>query len=722
MSQLNIAFAGNPNSGKTTLFNSLTGARQRVGNYPGVTVERKEGTVTMAGINAHLVDLPGTYSLTAFSMEELVARQVLVDERPDVVVDVLDATTLERSLYLAVQLLELGVPLVLACNMMDEVKKRGMTIDTAKLADLLGVPVVETVGRSGLGRVELLREAADYAVSRQGDWEPLELHYGPDVEPVIRAMSAKIDEADTLTDRLPARWTAVKYVERDEEVEKAVKAVNPELHAELSGMVDRLEEHCLATLNTYPDALVADFRYGFIAGLLRQGVLTQDDDPSRRRDMTRKVDELLTHQLLGPVIMLAVLYGMFKLTFFLGEYPMGWMEAGVGWLAGAAGAALPEGPVNSLVVSGVIEGVGGVLGFVPLIIIMFAMITFLEDAGYMARMAFMLDRVFRIFGLHGCSVMPFVISGGIAGGCAVPGVMATRTLRSPREKLATLLTAPFMTCGAKIPVFVLLVAAFFSQHQAAVMFSITLFAWIMALLVARVLRSTLIKGEATPFVMELPSYRLPTLRGVAIHTWDRTWAYIKKAGTVILAISILLWAALTYPSLPQEQDAAFEAQRAQIMAQADQLSAEKLDERLMAVEHEHSQAALRHSVAGRVGTALEPVTQVAGFEWRTNIALVGGIAAKEVIVSTLGTAYAMGEVDPEETGGLSDRLAKDPHWSPIAAVSLIIFVLLYAPCFVTVVAMARESSWKWAGFSVVFNTALAFGVAAAVYQVGRVFL
>jgi len=360
------------------------------------------------------------------------------------------------------------------------------------------------------------------------------------------------------------------------------------------------------------------------------------------------------------------------------------------------------------------------MGFVPLIAVMFLMISFLEDSGYMARVAYMLDRILRVFGLHGCSAMPFIVSGGIMGGCAVPGLMAARTLRSPKEKLATLLTAPFMPCGAKLPVFLLLVAAFFSEDKAQVMFSITLFAWAMALLVSKLVRSTIIKGDPTPFVMELPPYRMPTLRGVLTHTWERAWQYIKKAGTVILAVSILLWAAMTFPGLPEDEAAGFEAERQTVLA-VDQ-GAEQRQTLLSEINNREGQAILRWSVAGRIGTLFEPVSQLAGFDWRTNIALVGGFAAKEVIVSTFGTAYSLGEVDPEATDSLSRRIASDPTWNKFTAIALIVFVLLYSPCFVTVVTMARESSWRWALFATGFNTLLGFVWAVAIYQVGSLFL
>ena len=714
-----IALAGNPNSGKTTLFNAITGARQRVGNYPGITVERKEGTVNLNDIKVNVVDLPGCYSLSAYSQEELVARKVLVDERPDIVVDIVDATKLERHLYLAVQFFELGIPVVLALNMMDDAKKQGLRIDCKRLASLLKCPVVETVARSGQGKQELMQEALRHAKERGGAWEPLHISYGADLDSALVVMSEMIESADFMTNRYPVRWVALKYLENDEEILAHGRKIGGPAQ-ELENLVAKTQEHCKTTLNTVPEAIIADYRYGLINSILRQDILEHEPTQSERIDVSAKLDFVLTNRLLGPIIMFAVLYGMFQVTFTLGEVPMGWLESLFGWLGETATALIPEGMVQSLIVSGVIDGVGGVMGFVPLIAIMFLMISFLEDSGYMARVAYMLDRVLRVFGLHGCSAMPFIVSGGIMGGCAVPGVMATRTLRSPKEKLATLITAPFMPCGAKLPVFLLLIAAFFSENEAQIMFGITLFAWAMALLVSKVLRSTIIKGEPTPFVMELPPYRLPTLNGILIHTWERVWSYIRKAGTVILAVSILLWAAMTFPGLPEDAMNKFEADRHAVAASVQ--NADEQAAQIEAIDNLEAQAALRHSVAGRIGSFLEPVSQWAGFDWRTNIALVGGFAAKEVIVSTFGTAYSLGEVDPEASDSLSSRIAEDPAWNRATAVALIIFVLLYAPCFVTVVTMAKESSWRWALFSTTFNTILGFTLAVAAYQVGTLLL
>lgn len=716
---ITIALAGNPNSGKSTFFNALTGARQHVANYPGVTVEKKEGFLDFRGHKLHIVDLPGTYSLTAYSQEELVARNFLVNERPQVVVDVLNAGALERNLYLAVQFMELGVPLVLALNMMDEVRKQGRRIDAKRLSSLLGIPVVETVARTGEGKEALLEAALEHAGRQEGRWTPLRISYGPDLDPVLQEMEEMITREKFMTDLFPARWTALKYLEDDEEVRSmGLKAHS--LSKRLEEMAARIAEHCQSTLKTTPDSIIADYRYGYISSLLRQDVMQRDETRLRRMDMSDQADKIITHRLLGPMIMIGVLYGLYKLTFTLGETPMGWVESFFGWLGETAGAVLPDGLIKSMVVSGIIDGVGGIMSFVPLIAIIFILLAILEDSGYIARMAYMLDRVFRTFGLHGCSVMPFIVSGGIAGGCAVPGIMGARALRSPKEKLATLLTAPFMPCGAKIPVFLMLAAAFFPDKGASVMFWITLGAWAMALLVAKALRLTIIRGQSTPFVMELPPYRLPTLNGVLIHAWERTWMYIRKAGTVILALAVLIWAAMTFPTLPEEQVAAFESERVELRARlAATVEPDAELEALAEIDAREAEAALRHSLAGRLGTALEPFSALAGFDWRTNIALIGGFAAKEVIVSTLGTAYSLGEIDPEEAATLSERLRKDPTWSPLTALSMIIFVLLYAPCFVTIVVMARESSWGWALFAMGFNTLLAFGFATAVFQVGR---
>ncbi len=704
-----MALAGNPNAGKTTLFNHLTGARQHVGNYPGVTVEKKEGHCEVGGRPVRVVDLPGTYSLTAYSVEELVARDFVVNERPDVVIDIVDASNLERNLYLTCQFLELGVPLVIALNMIDVAGKRGIEIDTDRLSNLLGVPVVPIIARSGQG-VERLMETA-VSVAAAGKPSPALLRYGPDLDEVLAAMVPLIREKSLLTDTYPARWTGLKILENDEQILEKSRQADSELTARLLAMTETVTRHLQNTVEAYPEAVIADHRYGFVKSILRQGVVKQKYDTERLYASDR-IDRVVTHRLLGPLIMAAILFCLYTFTFSYSSFLVDWLAGLFAVLADSVDAALPDGPLKSMLISGVIDGVGGVLGFVPIIMFMFFGIAVLEDSGYLARVAFMMDRIFHFFGLHGSSVMPFIVSGGIAGGCAVPGVMATRTLRSPKERMATLLTVPFMNCGAKLPVLTLIIGAFFSSHQARYMFLATVAAWLVALLAAKLLRSTVLRGESTPFVMELPPYRVPTIRGLLIHTWERTWQYIKKAGTVILGISILLWAMMTYPGLPDQERNRYDALRSQAMTAGDSLRVQEID----ALQAE---AALRHSIAGRIGRSLEPVSRLAGFDWRTNIALVGGFAAKEVIVSTLGTAYSLGEGSTGEESSLTRRLQKDPHWNPVVALAALCFIMFYAPCSVTIVCIAREAgSWKWAFFSMGFNTLFAFLLAAVIYQAG----
>lgn len=713
------ALAGNPNSGKSTVFNALTGSHQHVGNYPGITVEKKDGVAKLAGRGVHVTDLPGTYSLTAYSEEELVARKVLAEERPDVVINVIDSGALSRNLYLTVQLLEMGVPVVMALNMLDELPAKGINIDIEKLGRLLDVPAVGTVARNNKGLGEVLAAAGNLATARKGkQWEPLKISYGNDLDPVLEEMSSLIEGAGFLKGMFPSRWIAIKYLEADEEIIKKCRAADPSLAASLDSLYDKAAKHLKTTLNTYPEAVIADYRYGYITSILRQDVVSQRAELALRASVSDKIDMVLTNMFVGPIIMVGVVYLIYKLTFLLGEAPLEYLENFFGWLGGVVGDAFGEGILSSLLVDGVIGGVGAVLGFAPLIMVIFALVAILEDSGYMARMAYMLDRIFRYFGLHGNTVMPFIISGGIAGGCAVPGVMATRTLRSPKEKIASMLTAPFFACGAKLPVFLLVCAVFFPNHADLVMFLITILAWVMALLVARLLRSTVLRGESTPFVMELPPYRAPTFRGVILHMWERTWAYVRKAGTIILAVAIIIWAGLSFPKLPGDQAAAFEAQREVVQAQLAGADAEAREEALLAVDQDESLATLKYSYAGRLGVILEPVSRFAGFNWRTNIALIGGFAAKEVVVSTLGTAYSLGEVDPEDAGSLQEKIKSDPDWNVAVGISFILFVLLYAPCFPTLAVIKQESaSWGWMIFATVFNTGFAFILSVIVYQV-----
>lgn len=700
-----VALVGNPNSGKTTLFNALTGSRQRVGNYPGVTVEAKSGVLRCGDDTLNFVDLPGTYSLTAYTAEELIARDFVLRQRPDVVVDVIDSSNLERNLYLAVQLMEMGAPLVLALNMTDLAERRGVRIDVQALSRRLGVPVVPIVASRGKGLEKLVAAVLDVARSRRA-WTPLTIDYADDLGRHVDEIAALIDQHGYLTERFPARWLSIKCLENDEQVLGLMQANGP-VGKTLFEQAERARGELRERYDDEPANLLSDGRYGFIAQICR-GVI-QREQVSGRRTLSDKIDSVATHRLYGPLVMLVVVYALYWGVFTLADAPLlGWLgidvslvgavEGFFAWLAGVAAVVLPEGLLQSLVVDGVIAGVGGVLGFVPLIMLMFIGVAMLEDSGYMARIAFIMDRILRSFGLHGSSVLALIVSGGIAGGCAVPGVMATRVLRDRRERFATILVCGLMNCGAKLPVYALLIAAFFEAWQAQVMFVVTLLSWSFALLSAWVLRKTVLAGPPAPFVMELPPYRLPTLRGLLLHMTERTWMYIRKAGTVILAVTIVLWALMTFPLLSEDRLAGLDANAA-------------------------AEARLEHSLAGRLGRAMEPVLNPLGFEWRVNIALIGGFAAKEVIVSTMGVAYSMGAVDVEDetaTMGLSQTLAASGAWTPLRAFALICFVMLYAPCMSTLAVIIKETrSWKWGLLAVTYPTVLAWMLAFSVYQGGR---
>ena len=583
------------------------------------------------------------------------------------------------------------------------------------------MPVVETVARTGEGLQEYLHETMVFSRKFEGQpWKPLHISYGPDLDPVLKHLTEALDEEGIGYAPYPTRWLALKLLENDEEILAELSHDKPDVMAHVKEHLDEVEAHLKATLGTSAEAIIADYRYGYISSLLR-GVLTRRDDIAQRMDLSDRADHILTHQFLGPLIMLGIMYLMYRITFTLGEIPMQWVEALFGWLRDTVDGCMADGVLKSMLTSGIIDGVGGVMCFVPLILLIFMQIAILEDSGYMARMAYMLDRIFRIFGLHGASVVPYILGGGIAGGCAVPGIMAARTLRSPREKLATLLTVPFMACGAKLPVFIVFSGVFFPGNEALVMFGLTLTGWIVAMLAARVLRSSFIKGPATPFVMELPPYRMPTLQGMVIHAGERTWEYLKKAGTVILAISVVVWAAMTYPGLPEDRVQAHEVMMANLQSRLEATSDAALhasiEEDLRAEMGRFSEETLRHTVAGRIGAAMEPVSRYAGFGWEANISLLGGLAAKEVIVTTLGTAYSLYDTE-EDSSTLAQFIARDKSWDIASVVSFLLFVLLYAPCFVSLVTIRMETgSAKWALFSFVFNTSVAMLVATTAYQI-----
>lgn len=677
---ISIALAGNPNSGKTTIFNALTGARQHVGNYPGVTVEKKEGICRYRGREIRVVDLPGTYSLTAYSVEEVVARNFILDEHPDVVVDIIDASNIERNLYLATQLMEMNVRLVLAFNMSDIARNKGLQFDIELLSKLLGVRIVETVGNKRKGIFELVDaifEAIDNEVERKAV-----IHYGEEIEQELGKIEKVLGPGEKKVKKYGSRYLALKLLEQDKQI---VESFDDEAVLEV---VSKSTKHIEEIFGDRAEIVMADKRYGFISGACQEAVKSTVE---ARHDVSDKVDAVILHRLVGLPIFIGLMYLVFQLTFSVGAYPVGWLEVFFEWLGVEVSQLWPAGSdsaLRSLIVDGVIGGVGGVVVFLPNILLLFLAIAFLEDTGYMARAAFLMDHVMHRIGLHGKSFIPMLIGFG----CSVPAIMATRILENRRNRLTTILVIPLMSCGARLPIYTLIISAFIVQRwQGPVMWLIYVIGIALAIFCAKLLRNTLFQGETIPFVMELPPYRMPTLKGLLIHMWERGWMYLRKAGTIILAISIVLWVLTSYPKPSAEDLAGLDSNRV-------------------------GSAALQYSVAGRIGKGLEPVIRPIGFDWKIGTALIGAVMAKEVFVSQLGIVYSLGESD-EHGETFSARLRED--YNGLQGFCIMLFCLISAPCMATLAITRKETgSWGWAAFQFLGLTALGYVVTFAVYQLG----
>ena len=687
-SRLTVLLAGNPNSGKTSLFNWMAGAHQHVGNYPGVTVEKKSATFVRAGLAIELVDLPGTYSLLAASPEEAIARDEILSGAAGVVIQVVDATNLERNLHLTAQLAEMGVPIVYALNMSDEAESHGLKFDLELMSALLGGPVVPTNGSNGAGTDALL--AAAQLVAAGGTPCPGRVNYGLDVEASIAAVAERFEGDDAVS----ARRRAIALL--DGQPDPHAPAGARETAARESA---RLEKRGGRPL----DVQMAEARYGFALGVATD--VTRESSPHVRHARTLRLDGLLLHRVWGLPIFVFLMWGVFNLVFALGEPAMQGIEVGLGWLSARILAAWPEGVaplLRSLVVDGVIGGVGGVISFLPNILLLFLAIAFLEDTGYMARVAFLMDRVMHKMGLHGKSFIPMLI--GL--GCTVPAILATRTLEHKRDRFTTILVAPFVSCGARMTIYALLIPAFFAPPwRGWVLWGIYMAGILVAILVARLLRGTLFRGESAPFVMELPPYRFPTWRSVGIHMWDRAWMYLQKAGTVILAISILLWALGTFPRRTEfSRDYAADVAAAATPDVAAALAAAQQAE------------ALEYTAIGRIGKAIEPAIRPLGFDWRVGTALVGAFAAKEVFVAQMGIVFSLGSADE---GSESLRQTLRANYTPLQGLAMMIFCLLSAPCVATIAATKRETdSWGWALGMLLGMTAIAWILTFATYRLG----
>ena len=712
---INVALVGNPNCGKTSLFNIASGSHEHVGNYSGVTVDAKEGYFDFQGYHFRIVDLPGTYSLSAYSPEEIYVRRHIIDETPDIIINVVDSSNLERNLYLTTQLIDMNVRMVIALNMYDELEASGNTLDYIKLGQLFGVPMLPTVSRSGKGIDQLfhliinLYEGGDFLDKHgkvhadilndlrnwhkeyvpdhgfgshkeegeqpRGFYRHIHINHGPELERSIEEVKRAISVNEDIRHKYSTRFLAIKLLENDDDLERIVRELPN--GKEIIEVRDREEQRIRAVMNEEGEQAMTDAKYGFIAGALRETYVDNHKDTSRT---THIIDSIVTHRIWGYPIFFLFLYLMFEGTFVLGDYPM----QGIEWLVGALGELIhdnmAEGPLKDLLVDGIIGGVGGVIVFLPNILLLSFFISLMEDSGYMARAAFIMDKIMHKMGLHGKSFIPLIMGFG----CNVPAIMASRTIENRKSRLVTMLINPLMSCSARLPIYLLLVGAFFPNNASLVLLTIYVIGILLAVVMARLFCRFLVKGDDTPFVMELPPYRMPTAKAIFRHTWEKGAQYLRKMGGVIMIASIVIWALGYYPG-HNDYESVTEQQE--------------------------------HSYIGQIGRAMEPVIAPLGFDWKLGIGILSGVGAKELVVSTLGVLYA----DDADADAVS--LGQRIPVTPLVAFGYMIFVLIYFPCIATLAAIKGESgSWKWALFAAFYTTALAWLMAFAVYQIGGLFV
>ncbi|WP_304962421.1 ferrous iron transport protein B [Paramuribaculum intestinale] len=698
---INVALVGNPNCGKTSLFNVASGAKEHVGNYSGVTVDAKSGHFDYKGYRFNIVDLPGTYSLASYSPEELYVRKYLRDATPDVIINVVVASNLERNLYLTTELIDMDRSMVIALNMYDELEKRGDRLDYKLLGSMIGVPVVPTVSRTGQGLNELFDTVIDVYEGRDEDVRHVHVNLGEDIERGVTAVKDLIKAEPDVSPRFSPRFIAIKLLEDDAEVIRLVESLPGS--AQIMEATRAEQQRIELMRKEDASSAIADEKYGFIAGALAETLVKGDQD---RNNPTNIIDAFVTNKLFGFPIFLLIMFAIFWATFEIGQYPMDWIEWLVGKISQMVQGMMPDGPLKDLIADGIIGGVGGVIVFLPNILILYFCISFMEDSGYMARAAFIMDKLMHRIGLHGKSFIPLIMGFG----CTVPSIMATRSIESRTSRLITILINPFMSCSARLPVYVLLVGTFFERHAALVILGLYCLGVVVAMVTARLLRKFKFTTDVTPFVMELPPYRIPTLKASLRHTWGKGQQYLKKMGGVILVASIIVWALNYFPIHDREAT----------VADAD-------DAQLTTAISDDSQIDVhRDSYLEMAGKIVNPVMEPLGFHWRASVAALAGIPAKEIVVSTLGVLYT-GDEEIDDSS-LSARLtAVNPatgtaDFSAASALSFMIFILLYCPCIATVAAIVKETnSWKYGAFSVVYNTLLAWLVALAAYHIALPF-
>lgn len=664
--ELNVVFVGNPNCGKTTLFNIASGAHERVGNYSGVTVDAKVRHSYFDGYHFNLVDLPGTYSLSAYTPEELYVRKYIIERHPDLIINVVDASNLERNLYLTTQLIDMDVPMIIALNMYDELRESGNLLDMQQLGTLLGAPIVPTVGKTGEGVKELFHQIIQVAEGKQKTARHIHVNHGVLLEDKISRIEALVRKNPEPHHNYSARFLSIKFLENDRQVESIVRQLDnaTDIFAER----DACQKDILKEIDEDSESAITDAKYGFVQGAMKE---TFQKVHHYKRLVTKRIDAVVTHQVWGYPIFLLLMYLMFFCTFNIGQYPMDWIDMGVEWLGGWVEGWMPEGPLKDLIVDGIISGVGGVIIFLPNIMILYAFISWMEDSGYMARAAFIMDKIMHRMGLHGKSFIPMIMGFG----CNIPAIMATRTIEDRKSRLITMLIIPLMSCSARLPVYIIIITAFFPKNAALMLFSMYLIGIVFSIFMAKLFSRFVVKGESSPFVMELPPYRMPSAKNVSRHTWEKGRQYLKKMGRSILVASIAVWALSYFPH-----------------------HAEVTDEQQMEL-----------SYIGQIGKFIEPVIAPCGMQWKEGVALIAGVGAKEIVASTMAVLYH-GDI---ATSGMTS----------LVAFAFMVFVLLYFPCIPTCISIKHESGkWKWAGFTAIYTTVLAWLASMLIYQIGSLFL
>ncbi|MFN8208273.1 MAG: ferrous iron transport protein B [Bacteroidales bacterium] len=717
---IRIALVGNPNSGKTTLFNHASGSHERVGNYGGVTVEAKEALIRHGKHSIRIFDLPGTYSVTEYTPEELFVRNHLLQEQPDLVVNVVDASNLERNLYLTTQLIDMNLRVVIALNMYDELEQQGVRLAHQQLGKLLGIPVVPMVAVKGKGMNELLQTITEVYEQANPVVRHIHIHYGISAEQSVRRLQALIRKHRKESEKISTRYLAIRLLEKDATVKELLGA-----RENLEDILQAAQQECLRLEKESGEpstTLMADARYAFIAGALKETCHYPGETGVRKKDP----DRILTHRYLGFPVFIFFMWLMFQTTFTLGGIPMNWIDAGMGWLGSFTGSLLPAGALHDLMVDGIIGGVGGVIVFLPNILILFFFISLMEDTGYMARVSFIMDRLMHRIGLHGKSFIPLLMGFG----CNVPAVMATRTLENRKDRILTMLITPFMSCSARLPVYVLIISAFFPRYQGLVLFSVYIAGIALAVLVALVLKKTVFRKQDVPFVMELPPYRIPTARNTIRHMWYKGSQYLRKMGSVILLASILIWALSYYPR--QEKQAAETAEMISQVEKNPSLNDEQKSQQIGNLQLELASVQQENSYLGRLGHFIEPAIEPLGFDWKIGISILTGLAAKEIVVSSMGVLYHAGLEQDESSGSLIEKLQQQEHtagpkagekvFTPLVAFGFMLFILIYFPCVAVIAAINKESNRGWAVFTMVYTTALAWLVAFVTYQLGSLLL